>query len=151
MKVRFLHCLLKFIHMKSHNGIITELDEDEVFVFGSNLQGIHGKGAAKTAKRWGAKHRLGEGLSEKTYAFPTVYTLHPYRVIPLSAYGRHIKNLIGCVEEYPYKIFYITALGCGLAGNKDKDVAPLFEPVAKYENVYVTSQWKRYLPKARPF
>ena len=66
-------------------GFVNELKENEIFVFGSNRLGIHGKGAALTAKRkFGAKCGVGSGLTGRCYAFVTVETISPYKISSLS-------------------------------------------------------------------
>lgn len=137
--------------MKSNGkGDIISLGKDEIFVFGSNLQGIHGKGAANIARRrFGAKIGIGEGLVGSTYAFPTVRTLYPYKVIPLSDYPVYIRKFMDAVLLHEDLTFYMTRVGCGLAGNKDSNVAPLFSKLAKLSNVIFPEQWGRFLQKAK--
>ena len=138
--------------MKSNGkGDIISLDKNEIFVFGSNLQGIHGKGAANIARRFGAKMGVGEGLVGSTYAFPTVRTLYPYKVIPLSDYPLYIGKLMATAIIHKDLTFYMTRVGCGLAGNKDSNVAPLFSKLAKLSNVIFPEQWGRFLQKAKTY
>jgi predicted aconitase with swiveling domain len=120
--------------MKTHNGFITKLTENEVFVFGSNLSGIHGKGAAKTAKKWGAKNGEGEGLYGKTYALPTVKE-KIRGPLSLTKIAKHVQIFGECVKENPDKIFYVTEVGCGLAGHTVKDIAPLFKSLRDEPNI----------------
>jgi hypothetical protein len=130
--------------MKTHNGFITELSENEVFVFGSNLSGIHGKGAAKTAKKWGAKNGEGEGLFGKTYALPTVKE-KIRGTLSLSKIAHHIEVFGECVRANPDKVFLVTEVGCGLAGLKVEDVAPLFKGLAKEPNIVFPQSFVKYL------
>lgn len=114
---------------------IVSLKENEVFVFGSNEAGIHGKGAAKTAIKWGAKYGTGYGLQGNTYAIPTkdknIQTLSVDRIKP------YVDIFIEFVKEHPELTFLVTEIGCGLAGFKPKDIAPLFNEVKELENVHL--------------
>lgn len=103
---------------------IVELDPGQIFVFGSNLVGYHGAGAARAALKWGAEMGVGVSLSGQTYALPTKDGLIQTMTLPDIEY--HIDELIGCIVENPDKHFLITKIGCGLAGYTPKDIAPLF-------------------------
>ena len=107
--------------------IIDELHDNEIFVFGSNIQGRHGKGAAVAALRYGARMGVGSGIAGKTYAIPTrelvnkrLYTL------PLLHIGYSIKEFIAFAFKSLDKEFLVTKIGCGLAGYKDEEIAMLF-------------------------
>jgi hypothetical protein len=109
--------------------MIEELREDEVFVFGSNLAGMHGGGAAYVAfKKFGAVMGCGVGLRGQSYAIPTmqggVETIKPY-----------VDEFIAFAGEHSELFFYVTRIGCGIAGFRDKDIAPLFAGAAGMENV----------------
>lgn len=124
---------------------ITHLNPNERFVFGSNKEGRHGAGAARTAKlQFGAKEGVGEGLTGQCYAFPTVETLKPYVSCTISEISRMVKNFKKTVDDNPNLIFYLTNVGCGLAGHKDEDIAPLFFDLVNIENVYFPPQWKKW-------
>ena len=108
---------------------ITELKPDEVFVFGSNLAGMHGGGAAYVAfKRFGAVMGCGVGLRGQSYAIPTmqggVETIKPY-----------VDEFITFASSHPELFFYVTRIGCGIAGFRDKEIAPLFAKAVGLENV----------------
>ncbi len=108
---------------------ITELKTDEVFVFGSNLAGIHGGGAAYAALRlFGAVMGCGVGLRGQSYAIPTmqggVETIKPY-----------VDEFISFAREHPELFFYVTRIGCGIAGFRDRDIAPLFAEATGLDNV----------------
>ena len=108
---------------------ITELRPDEVFVFGSNLAGMHGGGAAYMAfRRFGAVMGCGVGLQGQSYAIPTmqggVETIKPY-----------VDEFIGFAAEHPELFFYVTWVGCGIAGFLDSEIAPLFREAKGMENV----------------
>ena len=109
--------------------LISELKADEVFVFGSNLEGIHGGGAAFAAwKKFGAVMGCGVGLRGQSYAIPTmqggVETIAPY-----------VTSFISFAKEHPELFFYVTRIGCGIAGFRDKEIAPLFSEAVSLENV----------------
>ncbi len=115
---------------------ITELKEDEVFVFGSNLAGMHGGGAAYAAfKKFGAVMGCGVGLRGQSYAIPTmqggVETIKPY-----------VDEFIEFAKEHQELFFYVTRIGCGIAGFRDKDIAPLFAEVKELDNVCLPKGWK---------
>ena len=108
---------------------ITELKQDEVFVFGSNLAGMHGGGAAYIAfKQFGAVMGCGVGLRGQSYAIPTmqggVETIKPY-----------VDDFIAFTKEHPDLFFYVTRIGCGIAGFRDKEIAPLFKEALGLKNV----------------
>ena len=109
--------------------MISELKADEVFVFGSNLEGMHGGGAAFAAwKKFGAVMGCGVGLRGQSYAIPTmqggVETIAPY-----------VTSFISFAKEHPELFFYVTRIGCGIAGFRDKEIAPLFSEAVSLENV----------------
>ena len=102
--------------------VITSLDDDEIFVFGSNLAGNHAGGAARTALKWGAIMGQGAGLQGKTYAIPTMFKtseeIEPY-----------VKTFIEYAKRHPEKQFLVTEIGCGIAGFIPEQIAPLFTSV----------------------
>ena len=105
------------------------LNTDEIFVFGSNLQGCHGGGAARTAvDLFGAIWGQGEGLQGKCYAIPTmqggVETIAPY-----------VERFIDFAIASPSLRFLVTPIGCGIAGFKPIEIAPLFKRALDLENV----------------
>lgn len=108
---------------------ITDLKADEIFVFGSNLAGMHGGGAAYVAfQKFGAVMGCGVGLRGQSYAIPTmqggVETIKPY-----------VDEFISFAKSRPDLFFYVTRIGCGIAGFRDKDIAPLFKDAAGVENI----------------
>jgi hypothetical protein len=105
---------------------ITELKDNEIFVFGSNESGIHKAGAAKIAtESFGAKMGIGYGPTGKCFAIPTK-SWEIKGVLPQAA----IECFVGRFSEYclmyPDKKFLVTKIGCGLAGYKPEDIAPIF-------------------------
>ena len=115
-----------------------------VFVFGSNLAGKHGAGAAYVAaKSFGAIYGQGVGYMEKSvdkrsYAIPTKdKTIH---TLPLEAIQLHINNFLKFAYDHPELQFFVTRIGCGLAGYKDYQIAPLF--INAPENCSFAEKWR---------
>lgn len=119
---------------------ITHLENYEVFVFGSNESGRHGKGAAKTALQWGAKWGHAQGLSGNTYAIPTkdkTITI----TLPLWRIKRYADTFTTfAFKNYEMK-FLVTEIGCGLAGLNPDQVAPLFQKASMLSNVYLPKRF----------
>ncbi|MBO7591747.1 MAG: hypothetical protein J6T00_00030 [Bacteroidaceae bacterium] len=108
---------------------ITSLAENEVFVFGSNLAGFHGGGAASVAHcKFGAVWGQGVGLQGQSYAIPTmqggVDTIRPY-----------VDEFIVFAKQHPELTFLVTRIGCGIAGFTDEDIAPLFKEALGTDNI----------------
>ena len=109
---------------------IATLGENEIFVFGSNIQGSHGGGAAWYAyKNFGAEWGVGEGLTGRTYALPTMEGK--------ASLQHAVEHFIACAKEHPEQTFLVTAVGCGIAGYTPDEVAPLFKEATSLENVYL--------------
>lgn len=109
---------------------ITRLEPNEVFVFGSNLQGIHGAGAAKTAMRlFGAKRRVGVGMTGQCYAIPTRAFMAGgvLRTLPLDTIRSHVDAFMSFAGSNPYTVFLVTPIGTGHAGYLPEEIAPLFQ------------------------
>lgn len=121
------------------NPNITSLKQDEVFVFGSNHAGRHGKGAAKQAMQFGAKTGQGEGPQGKTYGIPTKSS--DLKVLKLSSIKRCIDDFTVYAKTTPDKKFLVTAIGCGLAGYTPREIAPLFKAASTLENVYLPKEF----------
>lgn len=108
---------------------ITSLKPNQVFVFGSNLAGLHGGGAARVAmNKFGAVWGKGVGMQGQSYAIPTmqggVETIKPY-----------VDEFIEFAQAHPELKFYVTRIGCGIAGFKDDEIAPLFSQALDKPNV----------------
>ena len=108
---------------------IKELASNEVFVFGSNLGGFHAGGAARAALNlFGAVWGQGVGLQGQSYAIPTmqggVDTIKPY-----------VEEFIEFAQSRPDLYFYVTRIGCGIAGFTDEEIAPLFKEAQCLDNV----------------
>ena len=109
---------------------ISNLADNEIFVFGSNIHGSHGGGAAWFAhKQFGAEWGVGEGLTGRTYALPTMEGE--------ASMKRAVDRFIACAKEHPELTFLVTAIGCGIAGYTPNEVAPLFKEATSLENVYL--------------
>lgn len=121
-----------------------EPDVSELFVFGSNLRGAHGKGAAKTAKEYyGAVYGVGIGRTGNSYAIPTKDEY--IKTLPLYQIQNHVNEFIRYVISNPQYSYYITRIGCGLAGYKDSQIAPLFSFLKNRNNCNFPVEWKQYL------
>lgn len=115
---------------------IIELKTGEVFVFGSNLGGKHGKGAAKTALTWGAIWGQASGLQGRTYGIPTK-DKSIRRVLSLTEIKPFVDEFISFATEHPELTFLVTEVGCGLSKMKPKDIAPLFEKAVEIKNIHL--------------
>ena len=108
---------------------LKELAPDEIFVFGSNLAGHHGGGAARVAlDRFGAQWGVGEGIQGQSYAIPTmqggVETIKPY-----------VDRFLDLAYEWDQNTFLVTRIGCGIAGFTPEQIAPLFDRALYMYNV----------------
>jgi hypothetical protein len=112
----------------------------EIFVFGSNLAGRHGKGAALFAKnKYGAEYGVGEGFTGNAYALPTKgKNLEP---LPFEDIDAAICRFIRAAYETPDARFLLTPVGCGLAGHKKSDVWDVLRREGVPDNVVLTSSW----------
>ena len=123
-------------------GKISTLRPDEVFVFGSNLKGMHGGGAALAAWRhFGARLGQGVGLQGQSYAIPTmqggVETIRPYT-----------DEFIAFAKAHPDLHFLVTRIGCGIAGFSDEEIAPLFREALGLANVSLPKEFIDVLANA---
>ena len=114
---------------------ITSLQPNEIFVFGSNLRGMHGGGAAYVAlRKFGAIMGQGVGLQGQSYAIPTmqggVETIRPY-----------VDEFIAFAKEHQDLTFLVTRIGCGIAGFTDEEISPLFEKAHDVENIVLPAGW----------
>jgi len=108
-----------------------DLSVHPVFVFGSNLDGYHGKGAAEFAlKRRGAIMGQGEGHQGNSYAIPTKGNLNAFRrfpILPLQTIMAHVAVFLMYARSRSDLTFQVTPIGCGLAGYTPEAIAPMFE------------------------
>ena len=131
----------KYYKMKTNNqkritnNRIQELNPGEIFVFGSNLEGAHGGGAALLAfRKWGAIWGQGTGLQGQTYGIPTMHggveEIRPY-----------VDEFIRFAKEHPELTFLVTEIGCGIAGFSPSEIAPLFEQAREVKNIYLPERF----------
>ena len=125
-----IHNLDKFQHRITPE-FIKQLKDNEIFVFGSNLAGAHGGGAARIAyERFGAIMGQGVGLQGQSYAIPTmqggVDTILPY-----------VEEFIAFAKQHPEMTFLVTKIGCGIAGFRIDEIAPLFAGAVEVENIHL--------------
>lgn len=118
---------------------ITQLEKNEIFVFGSNLVGAHGGGAARLAyERFGALWGQGVGLQGQSYAIPTmqggVETIEPY-----------VDEFVKFAKEHQELTFLVTRIGCGIAGFKDSEIAPLFKEALEVQNIVLPKEFSECL------
>lgn len=118
---------------------IDELGNDDIFVFGSNLAGAHAGGAARLAHlKFGAIWGQGTGLQGNSYAIPTMQggteTIRPY-----------VDEFVQFAKEHPEKTFYVTKIGCGIAGFSICDIAPLFRSASGIPNIRLPKEFVEYL------
>lgn len=110
-----------------------------IFVFGSNLAGRHGKGAALFAKQnYGAIYGQGIGRQGNSYAIPTKG--HQLEILSLQAIKLYVEMFIDYAINHPELSFQITRIGCGLAGYKDTQIAPMFTNLPP--NCFLPKEWK---------
>ena len=123
---------------------ITHLEPDEIFVFGSNLQGMHAGGAARIAyNKFGARWGQGDGIQGQSYAIPTMQrgmeTIKPY-----------VDEFIKLAREWDQNTFYVTRIGCGIAGFTDRQIAPLFDEAYDLYNVRLPESFAKIIERNRP-
>lgn len=118
---------------------IRELKPNEIFVFGSNLEGQHGGGAALLAYRqWGAVWGQGTGLQGQTYGIPTMHggvdVIRPY-----------VDEFIAFAKAHSEYTFLVTEIGCGIAGFKPEEIAPLFQDAVPVGNIHLPERFWQIL------
>jgi O-acetyl-ADP-ribose deacetylase (regulator of RNase III) len=108
---------------------ITTLAPNEVFVFGSNLSGAHGGGAALLAvRRFGAVWGQGVGMQGQSYAIPTMHG-GPEAIKP------YVDDFIEYAKAHPELLFLVTRIGCGIAGFSEEEIAPLFAEAIEVQHI----------------
>lgn len=114
---------------------IQSLKPNEVFVFGSNLSGSHGGGAALVAyRKFGAIWGQGVGLQGQSYGIPTMHG-------GVEAIKPYVDEFIAFARQHQDLVFLVTRVGCGIAGFTDNEIAPLFSEAKQLENVYMPCLW----------
>ena len=120
---------------------IDTLEENEIFVFGSNLQGMHGGGAARVAhEKFGAVWGEGIGLQGQSYAIPTMHG-------GVDAIAPYVNDFIAFAKEHPELKFLVTEIGCGIAGFRISEMAPLFKEALDITNIYLPERFVEELEK----
>lgn len=119
-----------------------------IFVFGSNLAGRHGAGAAREARlRYGAVYGMGKGQFNRSYALPTKD--ENLKSLPIAAIRREVADFIEHAKHMDQELFVVTRVGCGLAGYADAEIAPMFRHAPA--NCSFAEQWRRYLDSEAPW
>lgn len=118
---------------------ITSLENNEIFVFGSNLKGLHGGGAARVAyQKFGAQWGKGVGMQGKCYAIPTMHggveVIKPY-----------VEDFIEFALSHKEYTFLVTRIGCGIAGFSANEIAPLFAKAINAENILLPMDFVQVL------
>ena len=120
---------------------IDSLEENEIFVFGSNQQGMHGGGAARVAhEKFGAVWGEGIGLQGQSYAIPTMHG-------GVDAIAPYVNDFIAFAKEHPELKFLVTEIGCGIAGFRISEMAPLFKEALDITNIYLPQRFVEELEK----
>ena len=111
-----------------------------VFVFGSNLAGRHGKGAALDAAReWGAERGRGEGPTGRAFALPTKdENMQP---LPLEEISEYVRRFVCYANAHPHNLFVLTPIGTGLAGQSRRDVWAMLQRHGIPGNVVLSASW----------
>lgn len=118
---------------------IESLGENEIFVFGSNLAGMHGGGAARIAfDRFGAEWGVGVGLTGKCYAIPTMHG-------GVEKIAPYVDEFVDFARSHKEMKFLVTRVGCGIAGFRDEEMAPLFKGAIDLENVLLPRSFVRVI------
>lgn len=120
-------------------SFITTLKDGEVFVFGSNKEGMHGGGAARVAyQKFGAKWGEGVGMTGRCYAIPTMDG-------SLDIICGYVDDFTEYARSHPELTFLVTRIGCGIAGWTDEQIAPLFREASKLDNVTLPESFWRII------
>lgn len=120
-------------------SFITSLKDGEVFVFGSNKEGMHGGGAARIAyEKFGAKWGEGIGMTGMCYAIPTMDG-------SIELIRKYVDDFTEYARSHPELTFLVTRIGCGIAGWTDAEIAPLFREASKLANVTLPKSFWRVL------
>ena len=128
------------------DGITKPETEKPIFVFGSNLSGDHAGGAARFAYlHHGADMGVGEGMTGNSYALPTVG--EDFCVMSLDDVREHVAMFLKNARFWSEQEFQVTRIGCGIAGFRDSDIAPMFADAPA--NCLFDEAWKPFLPNAR--
>jgi len=116
-------------------GLVLNLEPNQIFVFGSNEAGRHGRGAAKQAMSFGAKYGVGEGLAGHTYGIPTKDA--KIQTLPIRKIKPYVDRFIEFAKTNHQYTFLVTEIGCGLAGYVPNQIAPLFIEAVRVNNIHM--------------
>ncbi len=132
--------------MRTYHADGSKPSAGQVFVFGSNLSGIHGGGAARAAhEHYGAEWGVAEGPTGRSYAIPTVKE-HIAGPLSLDAIRLGVRRFLARASANPETQFLVTRVGCVLAGHKDADIAPMFSSAP--DNCSLPDTWREILEGA---
>lgn len=120
---------------------IKQLEDDDIFVFGSNEAGIHGAGAAKQAMKWGAEYGRGFGHFGQTFAIPTKDMR--IETLPITIIADYVTVFLRYTINHPANRFLLTPIGTGLAGLSADAIGPLFKNAPK--NVIIPVEFEPYV------
>ena len=133
---------MPFFHPNGSLPNLTKTPDNLIFVFGSNLAGRHGRGAALVARQsFKAEYGIGKGYTGKSYAIPTKDT--DLNILDLTEIDKYVTEFLQEVKLKPDLFFFITAIGTGLAGYEDEEIAPMFKGIEN--NCSLPSNWKKYI------
>lgn len=125
--------------MRYTPDFITHLNNGEIFVFGSNLRGLHGGGAARVAyERFGAIWGQGVGLQGQSYGIPTMHG-------GVDAIKPYVDEFIEFAKNHTEYTFLVTKIGCGIAGFKEEEIAPLFANAVSVDNIVLPESFVMFL------
>lgn len=131
---------------------ISHLEPNEIFVFGSNLQGEHAGGAARFAvMKFGAEWGKGIGIQGNSYAIPTLNfaayagTKLDDLKLPVPVIGKYVNQFLDFAANHPNLFFYVTPIGCGIAGFTEAEMAPLFKGALQLDNVALPASFIRII------
>nr|WP_174505439.1 hypothetical protein [Acinetobacter sp. Marseille-Q1620] len=128
-------------------SIIKSLPEDTVFVFGSNMAGTHAGGAAKMAvEHFGAVKGVGRGWAGQSFAIPTMN--EHLQQMPLSQIQHYIEDFKIYTKNHPKMKYFITSIGCGVAGYKTEEIAPMFKGIS--HNVIFPISFRPFVERTLP-
>ena len=127
--------------------IVKSLPEDTVCVFGSNMAGTHAGGAAKIALlHFGAMKGAGRGWAGQSYAIPTMN--EHLQQMPLSQIQHYIDDFKIYTKNHPKMTYFLTSIGCGIAGYKVEEIAPMFKGIS--HNVIFPASFRPFVERTLP-
>ena len=128
--------------MQFHKDGTAPANTGKIFVFGSNLAGRHGAGAARAARElFGAVYGVSEGITGQAYAIPTCDK--EIRPLTLHQIARGVQQFLAYARNHPDMSFFVTRIGCVLAGHCNEEIAPLFKGAPN--NCSFAAEWAPFL------